>query len=104
MLLYQVVNRGNGTVTPNADGDISLLSGWQGDVVPTATNQTIAVPDGEARGRLTDHRSGYRAFLQRRSRRRHTVADPPQLDGQRSAAYPPAALEQPDAALTLHDG
>jgi hypothetical protein len=44
MLVYQVVNRGNGTVTASADGHISLVSGWQGDVVPTATNQTIAVP------------------------------------------------------------
>ena len=44
MLIYQVVNRGNGQATANAEGDISLVSGWQGDVIPTATNQTIAVP------------------------------------------------------------
>ncbi len=44
MLVYQVVNRGNGHATASPDGDISLVSGWQGDVVPTATNQTIVVP------------------------------------------------------------
>src|SRR5918994_3088348 len=44
VLIYQVVNRGNGQATANAEGDITLVSGWQGDVVPTATNQTIAVP------------------------------------------------------------
>jgi hypothetical protein len=44
VLLYQVVNRGNGQVSVSADGYISLVSGWQGDVVPTANNQTIVVP------------------------------------------------------------
>ena len=44
VLLYQVVNRGNGQATANADGDITLVSGWQGDVIPTATNQSLVVP------------------------------------------------------------
>src|SRR5262249_22786668 len=44
VLVYSVVNRGNGTVTPGPEGHISLVSGWQGDVVPTAANQTITVP------------------------------------------------------------
>ena len=44
VLVYQVVNRGNGGVTASPDGDISLVSGWQGDVVPTPANQTIVVP------------------------------------------------------------
>ena len=30
--------------TASAEGHISLVSGWQGDVVPTANNQTIQVP------------------------------------------------------------
>src|SRR5262245_33914663 len=30
VLIYQVGNRGNGDVTPNADGDISVGGGWQG--------------------------------------------------------------------------
>jgi hypothetical protein len=44
LLLYKVVNRGNGQATASEEGDIMLVSGWQGDVAPTATNQTIAVP------------------------------------------------------------
>jgi Alpha/beta hydrolase domain len=44
VLIYSVVNRGNGTATASREGHISLVSGWQGDVVPTATNQTIQVP------------------------------------------------------------
>jgi len=44
VLMYSVVNRGNGAASANSEGHISLVSGWQGDVVPTATNQTIQVP------------------------------------------------------------
>jgi hypothetical protein len=44
VMIYSVVNRGNGAAVASADGHISLVSGWQGDVVPTATNQTIQVP------------------------------------------------------------
>lgn len=43
VLLYSVVNRGNGApVTVN--GNIGVVSGWQGDVVPRAGVQTISVP------------------------------------------------------------
>lgn len=44
VLLYSVVNRGNGTANPSPDGHVTVVSGWQGDIVPTATNQTINVP------------------------------------------------------------
>src|ERR1700704_1405870 len=44
VLMYSVVNRGNGAAASSPEGHISLVSGWQGDVVPTATNQTIHVP------------------------------------------------------------
>ena len=44
VLMYSVVNRGNGAAAASVEGHISLVSGWQGDVVPTATNQTIQVP------------------------------------------------------------
>ena len=49
VLLYQVVNRGNGQVTIGPEGYISLISGWQGDVVPTPNNQTIVVPVAKTR-------------------------------------------------------
>jgi hypothetical protein len=44
VLIYSVVNRGNGSASASADGHVSLVSGWQGDVIPSATNQTIQVP------------------------------------------------------------
>jgi hypothetical protein len=44
VLIYSVVNRGNGDVAPDADGHVWLVSGWQGDLTPTAANQTIEVP------------------------------------------------------------
>jgi hypothetical protein len=44
VLVYTVVNRGNGNAAPHPDGHVTLVSGWQGDVVPTAENQTIRVP------------------------------------------------------------
>jgi hypothetical protein len=44
VLWYSVVNRGNGVATPTPAGHVVLVSGWQGDVIPTAINQTIQVP------------------------------------------------------------
>ena len=42
--MYSVVNRGNGDVAPDSAGHVWLVSGWQGDVRPTPTNQTVEVP------------------------------------------------------------
>ncbi len=55
VMLYSVVNRGNGSAVASADGHISVVSGWQGDLVPTATNQTIQVPRAKSPdgGRIT---------------------------------------------------
>ena len=44
VLLYTVVNRGGGNAVPHPAGHVTLVSGWQGDVVPTTTNYTIEVP------------------------------------------------------------
>jgi hypothetical protein len=44
VLMYSVVNRGNGAAAPNAEGHVSVVSGWQGDVQPRANAQTIVVP------------------------------------------------------------
>ena len=38
VMIYSVVNRGNGAAAASAEGHISLVSGWQGDVVPTANS------------------------------------------------------------------
>jgi hypothetical protein len=44
LLSYSVANRGNGAPVPNSDGHVSVVSGWQGDVLPRANAQTIVVP------------------------------------------------------------
>ena len=36
VLMYSVVNRGGGMPTVSPEGHVSLVSGWQGDVVPSA--------------------------------------------------------------------
>src|SRR5580698_1421892 len=46
VLLYSVVNRGTGTTAGSADGQVSVVSGWQGDVTPRANAQTLTVPVG----------------------------------------------------------
>ena len=99
VLLYQVVNRGNGQVTIGEEGYISLISGWQGDVVPTPQNQTIQVPiarradgspmTGTMIARFIDVPAGSRSAPIRLS----SMGDSP-------PHYPPADLVQPDATLT----
>lgn len=42
-LIYDVPNRGNGSVTADADGHIQLISGWQGDIAASGA-QSIVVP------------------------------------------------------------
>ncbi|WP_157959887.1 alpha/beta hydrolase domain-containing protein [Devosia submarina] len=44
LLWYDIVNRSTGSVGANAYGHVQLLSGWQGDIAPTATNYTANVP------------------------------------------------------------
>lgn len=100
VLIYQVVNRGNGQATANAEGDITLVSGWQGDVVPTPSNQTIAVPvarrkdgspvTGRVVARFVDVPEG-------------SPSAPIRLASLGTTQpYPPVDLAQPDATLTWH--
>ena len=44
VLFYSVVNRGTGTTAGSGDGQVSVVSGWQGDVVPRANAQTLTAP------------------------------------------------------------
>jgi hypothetical protein len=100
VLLYQVVNRGNGQASASPEGYVSLVSGWQGDVIPAANNQTIAVPTARNRdgsvitgpvlARFYDVAEGARTALIRLASL--GTAQP----------YPPADLEQHDARLTWH--
>jgi hypothetical protein len=44
VLFYSVPNRGGGAAVASADGHVSVVSGWQGDIAPRAGLQTIKVP------------------------------------------------------------
>jgi hypothetical protein len=44
VLFYTVPNRGNGAPNGSADGHISVVSGWQGDIIVRPESQTIQVP------------------------------------------------------------
>jgi hypothetical protein len=99
VLRYSVVNRGNGLAEPSADGHISLVSGWQGDLVPSPTNQTIQVPvaknpdgtpvTGPVLARFSDLPAG-------------TTTAPIRLGSMGSAFYPPNTLDTTRARLTAH--
>jgi hypothetical protein len=100
VLLYQVVNRGNGQAVASPEGYVSLVSGWQGDVIPTPSNQTIVVPvarqkdgspiTGPVLARFVDVPDG-------------ATTAPVRLASLGPAQpYPPVDLAQPQATLTWH--
>lgn len=100
VLLYQVVNRGNGQPVEYPEGYISLVSGWEGGVIPTANNQTIVVPiaknhngspiTGPVLARFVDVPNG-------------ASTAPIHLASLGAPQpYPPVDLVQPKATLTWH--
>ena len=99
VLMYSVVNRGSGAAVPSAEGHLSLVSGWQGDVVPTDANQTIRVPvakhldgspvTGPVLARFSDLPAG-------------TTTASLRLGSMGTAVYPPEATDTAKARLTFH--
>ena len=99
VLMYSVVNRGDGSASAGPAGHISLVSGWQGDVPPTATNQTIRVPiarnadgspvTGPVLARFSDLPAG-------------TTTAALRLGSLGTASYPAATLDTSRASLTFH--
>ena len=98
VLIYSVVNRGNGSPQASADGHVWLVSGWQGDLQPAADKQTIVVPvarnaDGTSiTGRMIARFVNAAPGTTTLPIRHATIGNP-------APAYPPAGLEQPDARL-----
>ena len=98
VLIYSVVNRGNGAPQASSDGHAWLVSGWQGDLPAAADKQTIAVPvarnvDGSAiTGRMIARFANAAPGTTTLPIRHATIGNPP-------PAYPPAGLDQPDARL-----
>jgi Alpha/beta hydrolase domain len=94
VLMYSVVNRGNGVPTASPDGHVSLVSGWQGDVLPTAINQTIQVP----RARNPDGSSITGPFLVRLTDQTGSTAALI-IPRNTPSPYPPASLDTAKASL-----
>lgn len=44
VLFYDTPNRGNGRAVGDLDGHVHLISGWQGDLAPSRSNQAVRVP------------------------------------------------------------
>ena len=95
VLMYSVVNRGNGSASASADGHVSLVSGWQGDVAPSATNQTIQVP----RAKNADGSSITGPFVIRLTGQTGNTATLTMARANAPTLYPPATLDT--AAATL---
>ena len=95
VLVYTVVNRGNGNAAPSPEGHVTLVSGWQGDVVPTAGNQTIRVPVA----RNTDGSSITGPLLLRFANLKGNTT-PLVIPRGQPSPYPPASLDSARATLT----
>jgi hypothetical protein len=96
VLIYSVVNRGNGDVEGSAEGHISVVSGWQGDLTPTARNQTIVVPVA----RHADGSSITGPVLSRFVNVENGTTTVPVRGG----GYPHPATDQQRATLTMASG
>jgi hypothetical protein len=99
VLLYTVVNRGGGNAVPHPDGHVTFVSGWQGDVGPTATNYTIRVPVAKNR----DGSSITGPLLLRFTNLTGHTAQLVIPRGQPSP-YPPASLDTAKASLISATG
>ena len=94
VLIYTVVNRGGGNASANADGHATLVSGWQGDVAPTAGNQTIRVPVA----RNADGSSLTGPLVLRFTNLSGNTA-PLMIPRNQVSPYPPASLDTSKATL-----
>ena len=99
VLVYTVVNRGGGNAVPHPDGHITLVSGWQGDVVPTSTNQTIQVPVAKNRDGSSITGPLILRFLNLTG---HTTAL--MVPRGQPSPYPPASLDTTKAKLISATG
>jgi hypothetical protein len=99
VLLYTVVNRGGGNALPHPAGHVTLVSGWQGDVVQTPTNYTIEVP--VAKNRDGSSITGP-LLLQFMNLDGHTVRLV--IPRVRPSPYPPVSLDTTKATLISATG
>jgi hypothetical protein len=98
ILWYSVVNRGGSMAAASPEGHVMLVSGWQGDLMPTATNITIKVPVAKN----PDGTSITGPFMLRFTDRqanpaRNTIAL--RIPRDQPSPYPPVSLDSSKAKL-----
>jgi hypothetical protein len=96
VLRYSVVNRGGGIAAASPEGHVTLVSGWQADLVSTATNITIKVPvaknpDG------TSITGPFELRFTDRGQTHNTV--PLLIPRDQPSPYPPVSLDTSKASL-----
>ena len=103
VLIYQVVNRGNGDVAPNADGDIVARQRLAGRRRSDGRQSDDPGPGRQARGRLARDGPVLARFYDVPA---GTTTMPIRLSSMGSGppVYPPADLAQPSATLTMFSG
>lgn len=99
VLMYSVVNRGNGAPSAGPEGHVSLVSGWQGDLAPTPTNQTIRVPVARKRDGTSITGPVLARFFDLPA---GATTAPIRIGSMGTAFYPPASLDTSRAALSFH--
>ena len=98
VLRYSVVNRGGGMAVASPEGHVMLVSGWQGDVVPTATNITIKVPVAKNPDGTSITGPFVLRFTSRQANQAgNTVAL--MVPNNQPSPYPPASLDTTKATL-----
>jgi len=99
VLVYTVVNRGGGNATPHPDGHVTFVSGWQGDVLPTSTNQTIRVPVAKNRDGSSITGPLVLRFLNLNGHSTRLV-----IPRSQPSPYPPVSLDTTKATLVSATG
>jgi hypothetical protein len=98
VLRYSVVNRGGAMAAASPEGHIMLVSGWQADVVSTATNITIKVPAAKNPDGTSITGPFVLRFTSRQANQAGNTVALVVPNGQPSP-YPPASLDTTKATL-----
>ena len=72
VLFYSVPNRGNGAPNASAEGHVSIVSGWQGDLIARPGLPDHYPARGEEPQRIAAHRTRLRALRQHAAGHHHT--------------------------------
>jgi hypothetical protein len=108
-LFYNVPNRGNGRAGADPEGHIRVVSGWQGDIPPSANAQTATVPlakgvTGPVEVRFVDMPAGSKSLPMRGGLGAGVPLSPAaSLDSHKAQLVRRTSDDQPGAAIPASD-